>query len=221
MKIGKPLEVLIRREGYDYRIISKIEDVSKDRVCITLIASGKHIFQFLDTDEIDIVYRNNDRMWKWTKVSGDIAELEGEKFHCLRSSNNGVSYNRRDAYRVNLNEKIKLKHKMVEKHSDSESGSSYYNETCDAIIRDVSEVGVGFYSDELLLLEEIVAFDFHSFIGVITCKAVVVRFFESRHGSCRYYYGCRIIETNKYLTKYIYEMQRRELQKLKDRGDRR
>lgn len=216
-RIGKPIDIYINRDGYHYRVVSKIEDASEGRVCISLIASTKHVFQFLSTDIIDIVYRNEDRMWKWTNVTGGIVELDGEKFHCLYSDQQGESYNRRNAYRISINESVDLLYKVTEQSDFSEMEECYRIENCPAIIRDISEVGVGFYTNQLLNLETEVSFTFQSSIGDINCSAVIIRFFESRHGKYSYYYGGRLTETSRTLTKYIYETQRQELQKLKAR----
>lgn len=216
-RIGKPIDIFINRDGYHYRVVSKIEDVSEGKVCISLIASSKHIFQFLSTDIIDIVYRNEDRMWKWTNVTGGIVELDGEKFHCLSSDKQGELYNRRNAYRVAISENVDLLYKVIEDGQFSEMEECYRMNNCPAMIRDISECGVGFYTNQLLPLETEVSFTFQSSIGEINCNAVIVRFFESRHGKYSYYYGGRFTETSRTLTKYIYEMQRQELQKLKAR----
>ncbi len=216
-KIGKPIDIYISRDGYHYRVVSKIEDVSEGRVCISLIASSKHIFQFLSTDIIDIVYHNEDRMWKWTNITGGIIELDGEKFHCLYSDKPGELYNRRNAYRVAISESIDLFYKVMDEVEFPEINECYRMKNCPAMIRDISEVGVGFYTNQLLPLETEVSFTFKSSIGNIDCSAVIVRFFESRHGKYSYYYGGRLTETSRSLTKYIYEMQRQELQKVNAR----
>lgn len=216
MKIGKPLEIFIHRDGYDYRVVSKIEDVEKGRICITLIASERRVFQFLDTDVVELVYRTENRMWKWTNVKSSVIQLESEMFHCFMSNENGVSYNRRNAYRVNIDEKIKLKHKIKDQDQSANEDGSFEVIICDALLRDLSEVGVGFYSNGLLGLESQIEFEYRSFTGAIQCEAVVVRFFESRHGDYRYYYGCRLTKSSQTLTKYIYEKQRQELKKIQD-----
>ena len=219
-KVGKPIEILIERDGYNYRVVSKIEEASEGRICISLIASSKRVFQFLDTDVIDLVYRKEDRMWKWSNVKGDVIELDGEQFHCLMSLERGESYNRRNAYRVTVNKPIDLQYKIMEEGSPLEIKDCFRLKSCIAMLRDISEVGVGFYSDELIDLESEVFFQFSTEYGDVKCEAIVVRFFEARHGNFRYYYGCRFKETSKTLTKYIYEMQRRELKKARDRIDR-
>lgn len=216
-KVGKQIEIFINRDGYHYRVVSKIEEASEGRICISLIASSKRVFQFLDTDVIDLVYRNEDRMWKWDNVKGGITELDGEQFHCLMTTEQGESYNRRNAYRVSVNETIELFHKILEQGSFQEMEECYRMKSCAAMLRDISEVGVGFYTDELIDIQDEIAFHLSTEVGEIKCEAVVVRFFESRHGNYRYYYGCRFTETSKTLTRYIYEMQRLELQRTRDR----
>lgn len=216
-KIGKPIELNIRRDGYNYRVVSKIEDASEHQVCISLIASATRIFQFLDTDEVSIIYRNEDRMWKWTDVKGDIVEIDGETFHSLTSEKPGEVYNRRNAYRVSVNERMELQYKIIEPRPYVEMEECYRLEGCQAVLRDISEVGVGFFSNELLNLETEITFELQTKVGNIKCEGTIIRFFESRHGNYKYYYGCRLIETSRTLTKYIYEMQRLELQKAKNR----
>ncbi|MDD5934381.1 MAG: PilZ domain-containing protein [Clostridiales bacterium] len=212
-KIGKPIDIYINRDGVNYRVASKIEDARDGRVCITLIASAKRIFQFLDTDVIDIVYRTNDRMWKWSNVKGGITELDGEKFHCLYSDKPGESYNRRNAFRVSISDMVNLSYKINLEGDFDEAEECYRTEHCPAMLRDISELGVGFYTNEVLSAGTEISFEFPTDVGEIKCYAVVIRFFESRQSRFKYYYGARFIETNRTLTKYIYDRQRQELAK--------
>lgn len=217
MKVGKPIEIYIKRDGYNYRLISKIEDASKGRVCISLIASAKHVFHFQDTDEVDLVYRNDDHMWKWNKVKGSIIQLNGEMFHCLYSDLAGEPYNRRDAYRVNISESIVLFHKVVTEDVFHPTEEKSRIEHCSAMLRDISEVGVGFYSDQLFDIQSEVSFSFKTEVGDIKVRAVVVRSFESRKSNFSYYYGCRLVESSRNLSKFIFDRQRKDLQKTRER----
>ena len=38
--LGKTLEIIVEREDYRYRLISKVEDTNDRRVCVTAIASN-------------------------------------------------------------------------------------------------------------------------------------------------------------------------------------
>lgn len=239
MKIGKPLEIYITREGYHYRVVSKIEDAADGRVCVTLIASKTRVFEFLETDVIDIVYRDEERMWKWKSVIGGVTELDGEKLHCFYSDEEGESFNRRNAYRVFVGEKLIVQYMVrdVKRLSDFDDVEELHSETifnydasmdvmradcfryvdCRAVLKDISEDGAGIYMDQKLENGDELSFDFETEdFGVISCRARVIRRLESRQGSFRYYYGCRFKETSRNLSKYIYEMQRKQLRKARD-----
>lgn len=238
MKIGKPIEIYINRDGYHYRVVSKIEDVTEDRICVTLIASRTRVFEFEPTDTVDIVYREDDRMWKWKNVAGSVVMLDDERFHAFTTKEEGESYNRRNAYRVYIGEKLIL-HYLVHDvkrlkdiadmdalHSQTvfnyDSGADVLKEDCfryvdcDAFIKDISEVGAGIYANQKLEKGDEVTFEFDSDFGMISCKAAVVRRLDSYQSSFMYYYGCRFSETSRNLSKYIYEKQREQLKKSRD-----
>jgi hypothetical protein len=235
LKIGKQLEIFIKRDGYSYRIKSKIEDAMNGRVCVSLIASGNHVFEFLKTDVVDIVYQNDDRMWKWSNVKGGFADVKGEMFHCFEAREDGELYNRRNAFRVNMNQLITIQYKDMQKQENEEEDGNYSElakrlglditsalEACynikdyEVLVRDISEDGFGFFSNELFTINDEIAFEFDSIVGTIRCEGAIVRFFESRQGIYQYYYGCRFTETNRTLIKYVYEMQRQEIKRLKE-----
>lgn len=219
VKIGKQIELIIQRDGYNYRVISKVEAVDDGKLYIGLIASPKRIFEFLDSDIVSLTYRDNDRMWKWNNVKGSIEELDGEKFHCLSSLEQGESFNRRNAYRVHIMENVTLEYRVAaEDPSSSDDIDELYKiSTCACMLHDISEVGVGLYTNELLGLDTAVTFDFPSEFGPIKCYGTVIRFYECSYGKYKYYYGCEFTETSKKLTKFIYEKQRREIQRTKER----
>lgn len=237
LKVGKQLEIFIKRDGYNYRIKSKIEDAIDGRVCVSLIASGKHVFEFLKTDVVDIVYQNDDRMWKWANVKGGFTDIKGEMFHCFETDADGELYNRRNAFRVNMNQIITIQYKdMKKKDDDQEEKEGNYSDlakrlgldidtaleacynlkTYEVLARDISEDGFGFFANEIFSINDEISFEFESTVGTIRCEGIIVRFFESRHSLYQYYYGCRFTETNRTLIKYVYEMQRQEIRKAKE-----
>lgn len=240
VKIGKPVEIYINRDGYHYRVVSKIEEVSEGRICVSLIASKSHVFQFLPTDIVDIVYRDDDRMWKWKSVIGGVTMLDDEQFHCFSTDEEGESYNRRNAYRVFIGEPLVLHYLvrdskklqgMEEKESlrsktifNYDSDADILKEDCfryldcDALMKDISEVGAGIYANQKLEAGDEVSFEFETEFGEISCNAVVVRRLDSRQSSFIYYYGCRFTETSRNLSKFIYDCQRKQIKKSRDMG---
>lgn len=233
LKLGRPLEIYINRDGYNYRIVSKIEYTESGCVCVTLIANGTRVFQFLDTDVVDIVYQEHDHMWKWHDIKGAVVNVGDDKLHGFFSEEQGENYNRRNAFRLyvgieqNINYMVRetkkaplaadesIKSKTVynyDKTSDRISEDCFRWIECQAFIRDISEIGVGIYTNQKFMPEDEIEFTLETNFGKINCRAVIVRMREHNNGSFSYYYGCRFVECSRSLTKYLYEQQRLQIQ---------
>lgn len=165
-----------------------------------------------------------------------MTEVSGQKLHCFYSEEEGESFNRRNAYRVFVGEKLVVEYLVYDaKHlrdfdltqelhsemvfnydpdADAMRADCFRYVECRAVLKDISEDGAGLYMDQKLEPGDEITFDFQTKdFGVINCRARIVRRPESRQGSFRYYYGCRFKETSRNLSKYIYEMQRKQLRK--------
>lgn len=91
-------------------------------------------------------------------VKGSVAELEGEKVHCLESVKEGESYNRREAFRVRLGvehtiTKLIPREKEEEESSEKDMNTDILDEdyefiTLPCVIKDLSETGVGIYTND-------------------------------------------------------------------------
>ena len=227
--LGRTLEIYIDREGYRYRLVSKVEEAKSNQVCVSLIASNGRAFQFHAEDDICIVYRDADRLWEWTKVKAGIAKLDGEPVHIFQINDKGHSYSRRNAYRVQIGEETLIGYydvpgaprRLSEPPSpaDEEENADVIEEIEPEIVRgvikDVSESGVGLYSDFEFQLEDGMFFDIPSPYGMLHCRAEVVRRDELRatNHKFNFYYGCEMTMTDRKLMKYIYDIQRDILKK--------
>lgn len=231
MKVGKGLDVFITREGYKYHLVSKVEKAENNKVFISLIASGKRIFRFLNTDEIEIIYRDGDRMWKWTHVKGGITKLDGEDVHFLQSNKDGISYNRRDAFRVPVNREVNLlvytpkaDEEQTESTESDKKWSSYRYQECDefsglemelynrqvipVFLKDLSEGGMGIYSKFPLKEGTTVVLDFMTEMGKMLCKGEIIRSSSGNFGKYSLLYGCEFSQVDKNLGKYLFKLQR-------------
>lgn len=245
ISLGKTLEIYVDRDGYLYRLVSKVEDTNKRRVCVTLIAAGGKAFRFRPEDEIRIVYRDENQMWEWTEVKGGVGKLEGSPVHYFEITNEGRSYNRRNAYRVSLGEEVMLGYYLVpgnrkklsalpaaleekkqeledklwkgELVSKAEKEEIPEPQFVRGIIKDVSETGIGIYSDFEFDTEDGLFLDIPSSYGKLAVRANVIRKDELRlqGDNFRYdfYYGCVFSQTDKRLIKMIYEVQREMLKR--------
>jgi hypothetical protein len=227
MKLGKSLEIFVLRGEYKFRLVSKIEDIQKGRVCVTLITAKTHVFQFYHTDRISFVYKDENRLWNWSDVIGGTTELDGYQLHCFYTDKEGESYNRRNSYRVFIGEDIKLHYyitasnkvakvsgfeeedKNIEQKSE---GKEMKEMVCDGFIKDLSENGAGIFSDERFSLKDEISFTIYSDFGSFICKAEIVRVSQENHGIYKRFYGCYFTESDRRLIKHLFKLQRQALQ---------
>lgn len=211
MKLGKSLEIFVFRGEYKFRLVSKIEDVVKGRVSVTLIASKNRVFQFYDTDKIFFVYRDENRLWKWNNVMPGMTEIDGYKLHCFYTDKEGESFNRRNSYRVFIGEDIKLFYPKEDEDNNIGDDSETEMLVCDGFLKDLSENGAGIFSDERFSLKDILSFTVYTDLGALQCKAEVVRISQENHGIYRRYYGCCFVKSDQNLTKFLFSKQRQLL----------
>lgn len=216
MKLGKSLEIHVDREGYRYRVVSKVEDVKADRVCVTLIATRSRVFRFIDTDKIDFIYKDEDRLWKWNNVKADIINLDGEDVHCFYTEKKGVIFNRRNTYRVFLGEETTIINyiPIIKQVSETEDDIDLYDEEIlPAFIKDISEDGMGIFVNKKLALKDFVGIEILTDVGKVICKGEVVRDSDEKEGIYKNFYGISFTESSKNIAQYIFYLQRKLLLK--------
>lgn len=224
LKIGRGLEIYVTRAGYRYRLVSSVEGVAPGKVYITLIASGNRVFRFLDTDQVDIVYRDETHMLQWSNVKGTIAKLDSTNVHCLASRKDGENFNRRSAYRVEMGDEIVLyrffNKEVTEKTEEEPEMDEYGNEVgsvtveeFEGLLKDLSENGAGFYTNQVLSIGDVVGFPLYTSYGTMYFKCEVVRHMERRNEKYMEFYGCTFLRSNHHLSKYLFSLQRERLQK--------
>lgn len=215
MQLGKTLEILVDREGYHYRFVSKIEGVTATSVAVSLIATSKRAFHFEESDDVTIVYRA-ERMWKWENVKAGMAMLEGSPVHTFTSKAEGVTYNRREAFRVPIGENVLMRYFVKEKNEEAESEEDRIIEKevpFEALLSDLSASGAGIYTDEELEAGAKIAFDIPTKLGVISCVGNVVRESSVYDRPFKHFYGCEFSLVKNALERYLVERQRLILQR--------
>ncbi len=223
LKVGRGLEIYVTRAGYRYRLVSTIESTMQGKVYITLIASGSKVFRFLDTDEVDIIYRDETHILQWDKVKGTIETVDKTPMHCFASNKEGVSFNRRESFRVDIGDEIVLyrfHHKEAIEKAEELEMDDYGNEVgtvtveeFEGFLKDVSENGCGFYTNQLLNIGDEIGFPLFTSFGSMYFKGEVVRHMERRNDKFMEFYGCTFLRSDKNLGKYLFALQRERLQK--------
>ena len=236
--LGKTLEIFVDRDDYRYRLVSKVEDVNAFRVCVTAITSRGRFFQFRSSDRIRLVYRDDETMWEWDFVRAGIAKLDNMPVHYLQIRDKGKSFNRRGAYRLKILENANVQYYEVpgEKNtvaeipevsvSDMDHMSQEQKdmimdmitpkeEKC--MIKDISESGMGIYSNKMFLVEDEISLEVNTSYGPLPIRASVVRQAENREKDIdfKYLLGCELTQADQRLIRYIYDLQRKLLKRKK------
>ena len=73
IRIGSLIEITVGRNGSSYKTVSKIEYVDEKFIGVSPIASVHGLFRFKEDDEIDLIYREEDKYWKWEGVKAGVA----------------------------------------------------------------------------------------------------------------------------------------------------
>lgn len=211
MLLGKKLEIFVDREGYHYRFVSKVEGTAEGSVAVTLIAAQGRMFHFEETDDITIVYRGTERMWKWEHVKGGVARLDGYTVHTFSSKEPGQIYNRRESFRVPIGESL-LMHRIVTRMTEDDE----LEETeipFDGLLSDLSVNGAGIYTNENMDVGTEISFDMPTNLGIMTCRGEIIRKTDVYDKPFSNFYGCEFSVTRKELERYLFERQRLMLQK--------
>lgn len=221
LKLGKSVEIYVTREEYRLRLVSKIEDVQLDHIAVTLIVGGGRVFPFQEGDKIEILYKEQERLWKFSNVKAKVEKLDEDNVHCFYTNKEAENYNRRNAFRVYIGEET-LFHWVKKGHDELlhdnktnilEIESPFLTKNCEGMIRDLSESGAGFYSDENLEEGACISFQLITEFGLIRCIGQVVRKARAQEGNYRYFYGIAFSEVSNIMSKYLFALQRLYLQK--------
>ena len=211
MELGRKLEIQVERDGYHYRLVSKVEGTAEGSVAVSAIVAKGRMFHFEEGDDVTIIYRGRERMWKWEHVKTGLARLEGETVHTFSSRAVGQVYNRRDSFRVSIGESLlmcKVEYLQSEDGEDQETTTPF-----EGLLSDLSVGGAGLYTNAELELDDIVGFDMPTHMGIMSCRGKITRKTDVYDKPFRNFYGCEFIKVRKELERYLFERQRLMLQK--------
>lgn len=235
LAIGRQVEIYVNRDGYCYHLTSKVEETGTKRLYITLIATNTRVFEFKPEDKVRIVYRDKDQIWEWDNVKAGTAKKYGMKMHYFDIADGGRSFNRRNAYRVNIDEEVLLgyydqygttaKSADMQKFKLSDEASAppamMVPNFVKGIVRDISATGVGICSNYEFSIDDAMFFSISSNYGKLPAKAKVVRKVGTNPSKHKYsnYYGCILLQTDNKLSKHIVDIQREAIKSKKQKQE--
>lgn len=235
LAIGRQVEIYVNRDGYCYHLTSKVEETGAKRVYITLIATNTRVFEFKPEDKVRIVYRDKDQIWEWDNVKAGTAKKYGTRMHYFDIADGGRSFNRRNAYRVNIDEEVMLgyydqygttaKSADMQKFKLQDEASAppaiMVPNFVKGVVRDISETGVGICSNYEFGIDDAMFFSISSNYGKLPAKAKVVRKVETNPSKHKYsnYYGCVLLQTDNKLSRHIADIQREAIKAKKQKEE--
>ena len=211
MVLGRKLEILVVREGYNYRLVSKVEGIADNTVAVSAIVAKGRMFHFEEGDDVTLVYRGAERMWTWEHVKTGMERLDGETVHTFTSREQGQIYNRRDSFRVPIGESLLMYRVFSRKNEEGEVEEIL--KPFEGLLADLSVSGAGLYTDEDMDVDAIIGFDMPTHMGIMTCRGKIVRRTDVYDKPFRNFYGCEFTKVRKELERYLFERQRLMLQK--------
>lgn len=223
MKPGSSIDILVHREGYEYRLVSKVEEARETKLFISLIAARNRVFMFKPTDKIEFIYKQDERMFIWKNVKGSVSELDGERVHCLIAAPNGETYNRRSSFRVYLAEEMYFTRYIPKEEGITlerlpndepiEDDPRFDKVRFRGFIKNLSENGIGIFTNEPLKEGDEFSFSYKTKYGNMNCVAMVRRITEEKEGSYNNFFGCILEKADKRLGKYLFDIQRERLKR--------
>ena len=235
VKVGEKLEIIITRNGSSYRTNSKIEYADEKFIGVTPITGNYGLLRFEETDEVDLIYYNEDKYWKWSNVkAGTARRKDGSRLHVFLSLEDAQKVNRRTQFRFEIGTEITMKYEvlksLVQEENTVQSDTPtldlenvfmnmedrYDEYECRGYLKDLSEGGASVESDVLIEKGSFIKFVIESEIGEVFLRGVILRAKEDKHGYFDYTYGISFVETSKNYLQYFYLQQRKQLYENKD-----
>lgn len=204
LPIGAEIELEVKYNGQCVNFSSQIVDVIENSVLIKPIIVEDKTLGFADSNQVNFIYIFDDKVYVWNHIDVILVKYNGTMYHKADLSGDGIPYNRRNSYRMYIGEDMPL-------HINTSRGSS----TINVLVKDVSETGVAFISEEDLSIGRVFRLKLKDNNRLINLSGVIVRREYLEHlGS--FLYGCKFNEYNAVLGGYIV---RKQIELLKKKSD--
>jgi c-di-GMP-binding flagellar brake protein YcgR len=200
ISLGSHVSLEVERQGIIYKLTSKIFDSAEKEIVIAPPQLDGNNFRLLERDKIVILAKVDAFLFRWEcdmwhhVTEGVVSTI------CLKGSEKGERYNRRNAFRVPID-------------VDTEATNVDTNQTFPISLRNISYLGVGFTSFEDLNGKELVSFTIMDEEWKFPLTVNIVRKEQPKVSGYPFYYGATISVSNRDISKYIAYKQREMVRK--------
>ncbi len=196
------IELDVKCNGHTMVFNSNIEFIIDNSILISAIKVDDQTVGFTDDCTINFIVKLDDgKVYIWYDVTVKLVRYNGLIYNKIDLQGEGKAYNRRQAYRTYIGEEMPI-------YINSASGPVQLK----VLIKDISETGISIITKEDLDLKRtfrIKIKDDHFLIN--TSASIVRKEFITNLDS--FLYGCKFIEKNNTLGKYIAKKQAEELRR--------
>lgn len=184
-----------QKKEYDTAIVG----VKKNIVLTEKITEGNGTYVKFSTEMIgNLVYNKNDKLYVWSDIKIEQVVLKKELYYKITLSNEEGEYtNRRNAFRLFVGKQTRV-------GITTSEGVKQYS----VILKDVSETGFGFVSEEEFDIGKRAEIRFEIAEGkVALLNGHIVRIQKVSEERNEYIYGCALSKPSDFLAKYIMKQQ--------------
>lgn len=196
LQLGHPVEIEVSINGKITTLLSSIEKVINYTILLTPIYIGEKMVGFPPEYQISFIYMEDQLVYCWKNVSIKAVRHQNKIYHCVDLIAEAEIWNRRNAFRVYIGEKMNL-------ISFGKNGPTLHK----VLIKDISETGMAFISKEPFFVKHTVRLNLKIFSGqILQLSAQIVRT-QPTEKADEVLYGCRLLEKNPLLTKHLMKIQ--------------
>ncbi len=198
---GGLTEIEVRCNGKTITFKSEVAHIIRNSILIEPIKVNEQTIGFSESCKISFLYVSEGKLYRWDSADIKLVKYNGITYHKIDIFGEGKPYNRRVSYRLYLGENMPV-------YVNTAQGPTALT----VLIKDISETGVGFITKEDIDIERTIRLKLKDNNLLISLSGVIVRKeFLTNLGS--YLYGCRFIEKDDKLSKYIAKKQGDALRK--------
>lgn len=195
------IELDIKCNGKTMNFRGEIIYIKNNSILISSIKVNDQTIGFSDKCRINFLYKSDGKLYIWEDVNVKLVKYDGGIYHKIDLSGKGKPYNRRDSFRMYIGEEMII-------YVNTANGLS----ALQVLVKDISETGVAFISKEDFDVEKTFRLRLKEDAMAINLSGVIVRkeFLSNINSNL---YGCKFLEKNQVLGKFIAQKQGEQLRK--------
>ena len=196
LQLNHSVELEININGKITTLLSSIEKISNTNVLLSPIFIGGKLVGFPPEYSVSFIYMEEAVVYCWKNISVKAIQYQGNVYHCVTLLTEAEVWNRRNAFRINVGETMEL-------ISFGEGGPKTHK----VFIKDISETGMAFISNETFFVKHTIRLKLRIFSGqIVQLSAQIVRTQPTKNEN-ETLYGCRFLEKSHFLSKHLVKLQ--------------